>query len=86
MNKISLTDSIFIERNLPKPSKNVYPSYTLSDRIGYDTNIDKLSLHVKFFQRTEFWDEVNILERLYYKNKNQHRVTGYFRRVAEVIN
>ncbi|KAF9201404.1 hypothetical protein BGZ49_008356 [Haplosporangium sp. Z 27] len=35
------------------------------------------------FHKKEFWDECVILDRIYYKNKSQHRQAGYFKRLCE---
>ncbi|RIA90700.1 hypothetical protein C1645_822997 [Glomus cerebriforme] len=47
-------------------------------------NYYQLSAQVFTFHKNELWDEANILERLYYKNKNQHQRAGYFRKIIEV--
>ncbi|GES86334.1 hypothetical protein RCL_jg18449.t1 [Rhizophagus clarus] len=47
-------------------------------------NFNQLTTQVIVFHKNELWDEVNILERLYYKNKNQHQRAGYFRKIIEV--
>ncbi|RHZ47643.1 hypothetical protein Glove_575g22 [Diversispora epigaea] len=47
-------------------------------------NFNQVSTFADYFQRNELWEELNILERLYYKNKNQHKRTIYFRKIEEV--
>ncbi|CAG8633651.1 5377_t:CDS:2 [Funneliformis caledonium] len=58
-------------------------SSSLSNQIHL-SSFNQLTSQVIIFQKNELWDEANILERLYYKNKNQHQRSIYFRKIVEI--
>ena len=43
--------------------------------------MDKL---IDQLNQRQFWLEAEVLEKLFYKNKNQHRTTVHFRKMVEV--
>ncbi|KAG0245034.1 hypothetical protein BGW41_004291 [Actinomortierella wolfii] len=45
--------------------------------------VDRLLQFRASFQKRDFWAEVAILERLYYKNKSQHRQAAHFQKLHE---
>lgn len=48
-------------------------------------NLEQLNkLQLSFSQQKKFWIEVSILDRLNYKNRNQHRHFHRFKRTSEV--
>ncbi|KAF9227966.1 hypothetical protein BS17DRAFT_774548 [Gyrodon lividus] len=76
------------ERCRVPPSITFFPRSSLSS--SHHKEIDTLLKDLKNCSRrlraamNSFIDEVRILEKLYYKNKNQHRMALYFRRVPEI--
>ena len=48
-----------------------------ADEALMDKLIDQLN-------QRQFWLEAEVLEKLFYKNKNQHRTTVHFRKMVEV--
>ncbi|KAK3813361.1 MAG: hypothetical protein J3Q66DRAFT_348117 [Benniella sp.] len=64
----------------PKP---FLPRTTLRNSSDHDQNLRQLLSFQELFHKREFWDECAILERMYYKNKSQHRHAGYFQRFCE---
>ncbi|CAI2167835.1 9477_t:CDS:2 [Funneliformis geosporum] len=84
----SIQVSLFAIRNVSKPIQMCFPrealcSSSLSNQIHLN-NFNQLTSQVIIFQKNEIWDESNILERLYYKNKNQHQRSIYFRKIVEI--
>ncbi|KAF8937722.1 hypothetical protein BGZ58_002266 [Dissophora ornata] len=67
----------------PTPQKTFLPRNTLRSSPDHGANIHKLLSFQECFRRREFWEESAILERMYYKNKSQHRQAGYFQRLCE---
>jgi hypothetical protein len=65
--------------------KAFLPRTTLRNSSDHDQNLRQLLSFQELFQKREFWDECAILERMYYKNKSQHRHAGYFQRFCEVL-
>ncbi|KAG0307056.1 hypothetical protein BGZ98_001150 [Dissophora globulifera] len=49
----------------------------------HTSNVQKLLAFQECCRKSEFWEESAILERLYYKNKSQHRQSGHFQRLCE---
>ncbi|CAG8500559.1 5283_t:CDS:2 [Acaulospora morrowiae] len=77
-----------ISRYLMKPPiiyhpKSILFSSTIRHQEHYE-NFNQLSTFALYFQRNELWEELHFLERLYYKNKNQHKRAIYFRKIEEV--
>ncbi|KAF9563534.1 hypothetical protein EC968_004806 [Mortierella alpina] len=50
---------------------------------NHTENLQQLLRFRACFHKKEFWNECLILERMYYKNKSQHRLAGYFQRLCE---
>ncbi|RUS27097.1 hypothetical protein BC938DRAFT_483719 [Jimgerdemannia flammicorona] len=50
----------------------------------HDPKLRRLTFLQKCFQKRNFWNEAAVLDRLYYKNKNQHRQAGYWWKLCEV--
>ncbi|CAH1766472.1 12803_t:CDS:2 [Entrophospora sp. SA101] len=63
------------DRYLIKPSITLHPKGSLKDPFNqlHSKNFNQLFSFIKTCQNKEFWDELNVLEKLYYKNKNQHK-------------
>ncbi|CAG8612320.1 14969_t:CDS:2, partial [Cetraspora pellucida] len=83
-----LQDPVYIPRYFTKPSPIYYPQTELflssvPHQLHF-TYFNQLSSYVLYFQKNDIWVEMNILERLYYKNKNQHKRAEYFRKIEEV--
>ncbi|CAG8439264.1 6547_t:CDS:2 [Diversispora eburnea] len=86
--------------DIEEPKKNIRPRKWIRRKVVIKTtgaeiavpvwysnhikNFNQVSTFADYFQRNELWEELNILERLYYKNKNQHKRTIYFRKIEEV--
>ncbi|KAI9016765.1 hypothetical protein DFJ74DRAFT_243738 [Hyaloraphidium curvatum] len=68
-----------LEREIPTVPRGSLPVPSLNDGI-----LRQLSISAKHLAKPEVWAEADILERLYYKNKNQHRRTKYFGRFQGV--
>ncbi|KAF9358106.1 hypothetical protein BGX26_002474 [Mortierella sp. AD094] len=74
---------------LPSPFKDSFsqkaflPRAALSSSPDHGTNFQQLLFFKECFHKREFWDECTILDRMYYKNKSQHRQAGYFQRLCE---
>ncbi|KAF0399017.1 hypothetical protein F8M41_009786 [Gigaspora margarita] len=81
-------DSVYLPRYVTKPSPIYYPQAELFlSAIPHQlhfTYFNQLSSYALYFQKNDIFVEMNILERLYYKNKNQHKRTKYFRKIEEV--
>ncbi|CAG8589937.1 1412_t:CDS:2 [Funneliformis mosseae] len=80
--------SLYTIRYVSKPIQIFFPrealcSSSLSNQIHL-SSFNQLTSQVIIFQKNELWDEANILERLYYKNKNQHQRSIYFRKIVEI--
>lgn len=45
----------------------------------------QLLAYVKLFRKQDFWTEVALWERIYYKNVNQHRQSRCFKKFGEVF-
>src|SRR4051794_33487337 len=73
-------------RHIPRPSLGacLLSPKSLASTHDHNANLRRLVFLQKCFQKRDLWSEVAIFERLYYKNKNQHRHTGYWRRLCEV--
>lgn len=81
---------VYIPRYVTKPSPIYYPQAELflssvPHQLHF-TYFNQLSSYILYFQKNDIWAEMNILERLYYKNKNQHKRAEYFRKIEEVTN
>ncbi|KAG0370869.1 hypothetical protein BC939DRAFT_453035 [Gamsiella multidivaricata] len=63
--------------------KTFLPRTTLRKSPDHAGNMERLLFFRECFRRMEFWEESAILERMYYKNKSQHRHAGYFQRLCE---
>ncbi|KAG0235796.1 hypothetical protein B0O80DRAFT_500550 [Mortierella sp. GBAus27b] len=63
--------------------KPFLPRKAIGNSPDHEKNLQHLLTFQKHFQRRIFWDECAILERIYYKNKSQHRRAGYFQRLCE---
>ncbi|KAF8941128.1 hypothetical protein BGZ47_007488 [Haplosporangium gracile] len=63
--------------------KTFLPRTALRNSPNHTTNFQQLLFLRECFHKSEFWDEVAILDRMHYKNKNQHRQAGYFQRLSE---
>ncbi|PKC13479.1 hypothetical protein RhiirA5_396227 [Rhizophagus irregularis] len=79
---------LYAIRYISKPIQICFPKEALfnssfANKIHLN-NFNQLTAQVIIFHKNELWDEANILERLYYKNKNQHQRAGYFRKIIEV--
>ncbi|KAF9161456.1 hypothetical protein DFQ26_004532 [Actinomortierella ambigua] len=61
---------------LPKSTLKTSPP--LSEQL-----VNQLLQHRASFHKRGFWEEVAILERLYYKNKSQHRQAAHFQKLHE---
>lgn len=61
-------------------------SLNQSQHAGIDSILKDSKLHGRRFRtaRETFTDELRILDRLYYKNKNQHRAALFWKRVVEM--
>ncbi|KIK95886.1 hypothetical protein PAXRUDRAFT_139729 [Paxillus rubicundulus Ve08.2h10] len=76
------------ERCRAAPAITLFPRSSLSS--SHHKGIDSLLKGLKTCSRrlraamSSLTDELRILERLYYKNKNQHRMALFFRRVPEI--
>ncbi|KAF8845004.1 hypothetical protein BDN67DRAFT_962484 [Paxillus ammoniavirescens] len=76
------------ERCRATPAITFFPRNSLSS--SHHKGIDGLLKDLKTCSRrlraamSSFTDELRILDRLYYKNKNQHRTALFFRRVPEI--
>ncbi|KAG0288131.1 hypothetical protein BGZ96_008055 [Linnemannia gamsii] len=75
----SLSGSSSIDRS----PKTFLPRTALRNSPDHTTNFQQLLFLRDCFHKSEFWDEVAILDRMHYKNKNQHRQAGYFQRLNE---
>ncbi|KAG9301524.1 hypothetical protein G9A89_008376 [Geosiphon pyriformis] len=74
-------------RHLPPPANVHYSHTSLKTTLTnseHNQNLYKLAFHSRCFHQRDLWEEVLVLERLFYKNKSQHQHSGYFRRVVEV--
>ncbi|KAK9763722.1 hypothetical protein K7432_009372 [Basidiobolus ranarum] len=60
------------------------PRTRLRTSTSHDEKMKTLSFLHRALFRKDFWSEVKTLERLFYKNWNQHRNAVYFRRLYEV--
>ncbi|CAJ0898600.1 13199_t:CDS:2 [Entrophospora sp. SA101] len=76
------------DRYLIKPSITLHPKGSLKDPFNqlHSKNFNQLFSFIKTCQNKEFWDELNVLEKLYYKNKNQHKRSEYFHKIVEEMN
>lgn len=69
----------------PKAStRTFHPRTVLSNSQNHAANFQQLLFFRECFSKKEFWDECAILERMHYKNKNQHRQATHFARICEV--
>ncbi|CAG8576623.1 10730_t:CDS:2 [Acaulospora colombiana] len=77
-----------LSRYLLKPSIICHPKSTIFSSTvqhqEHEENFSQLSSFALYFQRDELWEEMHLLERLFYKNKNQHKRAIYFRKIEEV--
>ncbi|CAG8535435.1 8572_t:CDS:2 [Ambispora gerdemannii] len=81
-----MNPSYYTLRYLKEPETHCFPNIQLSNSLTkteHDANFRKLMLHARYFHKKILWEEFLVLERLFYKNKNQHQKSFYFRRVAE---
>jgi len=46
--------------------------------------VRKMNKLVEKIPQRQFWLEAEVLDKLYYKNKNQHRTTSHFQKLVEV--
>ncbi|OAX44608.1 hypothetical protein K503DRAFT_728834 [Rhizopogon vinicolor AM-OR11-026] len=70
------------------------PSISFSPRVSLDgslhSTVDGILKDLKAYSRrlqaalVSYQDEIHVLERLYYKSKNQHRMALFFKRVSEI--
>ncbi|KAG6337200.1 hypothetical protein ID866_1872 [Astraeus odoratus] len=76
------------QRTRQPPPITCVPRSTVDPLLHKD--VDGLLKDLKFASRriqtagVSFVDEMRILERLYYKNKNQHRSAPFFKRMSEI--
>lgn len=75
-------------RNCPPPTVSFSPRASL-DSSSHST-VDGILKDLKAYSRrlqaalASYQDEMHVLERLYYKSKNQHRMALFFKRVSEI--
>ncbi|RUS17541.1 hypothetical protein BC937DRAFT_89835 [Endogone sp. FLAS-F59071] len=68
----------------PSSDSHLLSPKVLSATYDHDAKLRRLAFLQKCFQKRDLWAEVAVLERLYYKNKNQHKQAGYWWRFCEV--
>ncbi|KAG0305299.1 hypothetical protein BGZ97_001154 [Linnemannia gamsii] len=69
--------------SIERSPKTFLPRTALRNSPDHTTHFQQLLFLRECFHKSEFWDEVAILDRMHYKNKNQHRQAGYFQRLNE---
>ncbi|KAG0064794.1 hypothetical protein BGZ90_002046 [Linnemannia elongata] len=79
----SLLSPLSTSSSSDRSPKTFLPRTTLRNSPDHSTNFQQLLFLRECFHKSEFWDEVAILDRMHYKNKNQHRQAGYFQRLSE---
>src|SRR4051812_20369369 len=71
----------------PSPPQIPLPRAILATNIPieiHESNFCHLSLLSRGMTKPEFWSDAVILERIFYKNKNQHRQGAHFWKLSEV--
>ncbi|KAI9284511.1 hypothetical protein BC943DRAFT_361214 [Umbelopsis sp. AD052] len=71
-----------LDRDLPECPVRIAATPPSSDEDPF--NLRKLSGFVKASRKQDFWLELAIWDRIYYKNVNQHRQSHYFKKFGEV--
>lgn len=71
--------SNLLDRNVP-----TIPRTSLAQPALHDGAVRHLAAATKKLTKNEVWSDVALLERLHYKNKNQHRRGLYYQRLMEL--
>ncbi|KAI8580797.1 hypothetical protein K450DRAFT_236018 [Umbelopsis ramanniana AG] len=71
-----------LDRDMPECPVRIASTPPNSDDDPF--NMRKLSAFVKASRKQDFWLELAIWDRIYYKNVNQHRQSHYFKKFGEV--
>ncbi|GAB5588352.1 hypothetical protein Unana1_03252 [Umbelopsis nana] len=75
-----------LDRDIPEcPVRIVSTAYTdkRSESV-YAAKLRQLLVFVRLFRKQDFWTELAVWDRIYYKNVNQHRQSRYFKKFGEV--
>ncbi|KAF9082944.1 hypothetical protein BGX23_011942 [Mortierella sp. AD031] len=83
LNSLAFFSSLSTSSSNDQSPKTFLPRTALRNSPDHSTNFQQLLFLRERFHKNEFWDEVAILDRMHYKNKNQHRQAGYFQRLCE---
>jgi hypothetical protein len=73
-----------LDRDIPECPVRIASTGTKLNEDENPTNLWKLLAFVKVFRKQDFWLELAIWDRIYYKNVNQHRQSHYFKKFGEV--